>query len=92
MSKLRAAPGTVLAASPDLPDSNFSHSAILVCEHLAEGAFGLVFNRPAGIAMRQVFPEHPLLNACGHAVHWGGPVGMDSAQFLHRVPDEIHGG
>ena len=92
MSELRAAPGTVLAASPDLPDSNFSHSAILVCEHLAEGAFGLVFNRPAGIAVRQMFPEHPLLSACAHAVYWGGPVGMDNAQFLHRVPEEIHGG
>jgi putative transcriptional regulator len=92
VSELRAAPGTVLAASPDLPDSNFSHSTIFVCEHAAEGAFGLVFNRPAGIAVRQMFPEHPLLFACEHDVYWGGPVGMDNAQFLHRVPEEIHGG
>ena len=61
MSELRAVPGTVLAASPDLPDSSFSHATVLICEHAAEGAFGLVFNRPAGISLRQVFPEHPLL-------------------------------
>lgn len=92
MSELRAAPGTILAASPDLPDSNFSHTALVVCEHSAEGAFGLVFNRPAELAVYQMFPEHPLLHACRQPVFWGGPVGMDSAQFLHRVPDEIPGG
>ena len=92
MSELRASPGTVLAASPDLPDSNFSHTALVVCEHAAEGAFGLVFNRPAGIAVCQMFPEHPLLRSCQQPVFWGGPVGMDSAQFLHLVPEEIHGG
>ena len=92
MSELRAAPGTVLAASPDLPDSNFSHATLLICDHVAEGAFGLVFNRPAEITVCQVFPEHPLLHACEQPVYWGGPVGMDSAQFLHRIPEEIHGG
>jgi len=92
MSELRASPGTVLAASPDLPDSNFSHAALVVCEHAAEGAFGLVFNRPAEISVCQMFPEHPLLRACQQPVFWGGPVGMDSAQFLHRAPEEIHGG
>lgn len=92
MSELRAVPGTVLAASPDLPDSSFSHATVLICEHAAEGAFGLVLNRPAGISLRQVFPEHPLLASSELTVFWGGPVGMDSAQFLHRVPDLIHGG
>ena len=92
MTELRAARGTVLAASPDLPDSSFSHSAILMCEHSTEGAFGLVFNRPAGLTLRQLFPEHPLLASSEHTVYWGGPVGMDSVQFLHRAPELIQGG
>jgi len=92
VSELRASIGTVLAASPDLPDSNFSHTALVVCEHAAEGAFGIVFNRPTELSVSQLFVEHTLLSTCSQPVFWGGPVGMDGAQFLHRVPDEIHGG
>ena len=92
MKELRATPGTILAASPELPDSNFSHAAVVVCEHTEEGAFGLVFNRPAGLAVSQLFPEHPLLHACSLPIFQGGPVGMNSAQFLHRAPEEIRGG
>jgi len=89
---LRVTAGTVLAASPELPDSSFSHSAVLMCEHTEEGAFGLVFNRLAGLSVRQLFPEHPLLHSCTLPVYQGGPVGMDTAQFLHRRPDLIPGG
>lgn len=92
MKGLRATPGTVLAASPELPDSSFSHSVLLICEHNDEGAFGLVFNRPAGLTVKQLFPEHPLSHACQLPVYQGGPVGMDTALFLHRRPDEIPGG
>ena len=92
MKGLRVTAGTVLAASPELPDSSFSHSAVLMCEHTEEGAFGLVFNRLAGLSVRQLFPEHPLLHNCTLPVYQGGPVGMDTAQFLHRRPDLIPGG
>lgn len=92
MKDLRVTAGTVLAASPELPDSSFSHSAVLMCEHTEEGAFGLVFNRLAGLSVRQLFPEHPLLHSCTLPVYQGGPVGMDTAQFLHRRPDLISGG
>jgi putative transcriptional regulator len=92
VKELRVTPGTVLAASPELPDSSFSHSAILMCEHTEEGAFGLVFNRLAGLSVRELFPEHPLLHACTLPVYEGGPVGMDTAQFVHQRPDLIPGG
>ena len=35
-----------LVAMPQLKDSNFERSVVLLCKHNDEGAFGLVLNRP----------------------------------------------
>jgi putative transcriptional regulator len=37
-------------------------------------------------------PEHPVLSTAPFPVHAGGPVGLDTLQFVHRVPTEIPGG
>ena len=37
--------GQLLIASPDLPDSNFCRSVVLIIDHDSEGAFGLILNR-----------------------------------------------
>jgi putative transcriptional regulator len=39
-------PGTLLVASEAMGDPRFSHAVILVLSHNAEGAFGIVINRP----------------------------------------------
>lgn len=90
--KLRAEPGTLLAASPDMLDRNFMHTVVLVAQHTEEGAYGLVLNRGAGITLDRVFPDHPLLGKVTLPVYWGGPVSLDTLQFLHRVPDAVPGG
>lgn len=90
--KLRAEPGTLLCASPDMLDPNFMHTVVLIAQHTEEGAYGLVVNRPAGLAVEALFPDHPLLGALSFPVHWGGPVSLDTLQYLHRVPDAVPGG
>lgn len=90
--QLRAEPGTLLAASPDLLDPNFMHTVVLIAQHSDEGAYGLVVNRSAGITLDSVFPEHPLLSELAFPLSWGGPVALDTLQFLHRVPDIVPGG
>lgn len=40
--------GQFLVASPHLPDPSFARTVILMVEHHAGGALGLVLNRPAG--------------------------------------------
>jgi hypothetical protein len=40
--------GKFLVANPALPDPRFAHAVILMVKHDANGAFGLVINRPVG--------------------------------------------
>lgn len=85
-------PGTLLAAWPDLMDPNFMHSVLLMCQHSAEGAYGLVINRPLEIGIGELLPEHPALAGSEFPVHLGGPVDHSCLQFVHRAPADIKGG
>ena len=90
--QLHAAPGTLLAASPDMLDPNFMHTVVLMARHTEEGAYGLVVNREAGLTVAELFPDHPHLGGSRFPVHWGGPVALDSMQFVHRAPEAIPDG
>lgn len=87
-----SAAGTMLASAPNMLDPNFMHTVVLVCQHSAEGAFGLVVNRESGFSAESLLPEGSALGNAGLAVYSGGPVGLDTMQFLHRLPEEIPGG
>ncbi len=92
MDRLVTEPGSVLAAAPDMLDPNFMHSVVLVCRHSVEGAYGFVINRPAAVALDVLAPDHPVLGKRPLPVFTGGPVGLDTLQFLHRAGDAIPGG
>ncbi|MEI8093480.1 MAG: YqgE/AlgH family protein [Spirochaetales bacterium] len=80
--------GQFLIADLDLTDPSFLRSVVLVVEHNAEGAFGLIINRPLGLTAAQIvqenaepveFPERrgkiPL--------YGGGPVENQAVFTLH---------
>jgi putative transcriptional regulator len=90
--QLRTEPGSFLAASPDLLDPNFMHAVVLMCQHADDGAYGLVVNRASSVTVDLLLPDHPVLGGLAFPVHTGGPVGLDTLQFLHRAEDEIPGG
>ena len=92
MDEHLAVPGTLLLAVPQMLDKNFMHTVVLVCQHEAGGAYGIVVTRPAFIEVGRLFPEHALLSQLSFPVRRGGPVGEEAFQFLHRVPDAIAGG
>ncbi len=89
---MRVAPGTLLAAWPDMLDPNFMHSVVLLCNHQREGAFGLVVNRDAGLTTRQLVPGHPVLGKVQFPVHLGGPVDHGTLNLVHSLNEEIPGG
>ena len=90
--ELRASAGAFLVSVPQMMDPNFMHSVVLVCEHSAEGAVGLVVNRRSPATVRELLPDHPVFSKLDFPVFGGGPVGLDTLQFVHRAADRIAGG
>jgi putative transcriptional regulator len=70
--------GQLLVAAPELADPNFAHTIVLMIAHDAEGAFGLVVNRPYGTAPLGAFlrrmGEDPGEAEREVAFFYGGPV------------------
>ena len=79
--------GQLLVATPEMRDPRFVETVIYMVKHSAEGAFGLVINRPLAKG-----PIEDLLkglgidssNAKGEIiVHYGGPVSPRAGFVLH---------
>jgi putative transcriptional regulator len=66
--------GHLLIAAPALVDPNFRRTVVLVGEHSADGALGLVLNRTSGGTVGELVPELAVLVEGVDAVHFGGPV------------------
>src|SRR5215510_7576330 len=81
----------LLLSMPQLIDPNFARSVVLLCEHAAEGAFGLVVNRPSEIsAAAAVKLEPPVAHANGLRLLIGGPVGPQRGWILTATaPDGV---
>lgn len=80
--------GKLLVASPGLDDPNFRRTVVLVIEHDAEGAFGVVLNRPASAApVRELVPSFATIAAEPRVVFMGGPVEPRTALALGRFPE-----
>ena len=75
--------GKLLLDSGQLGGSFFQRTVILVCQHTAEGAFGLVLNRTVGKTVGDLIiadlPE-PLKAA---PLYLGGPVQPGALSYLH---------
>jgi putative transcriptional regulator len=80
--------GQFLIADLDLLDPNFLKAVVLVVEHNAEGAFGLVINRPLGLTAAQIVQEDaepvPFPQRRGKIpLYGGGPVENQAVFTLH---------
>lgn len=79
--------GQLLIAAPEMDDPRFAHAVILLVQHDASGALGIIINRPAG---EMEFAD--LLKAIGETgsavpgqleIFAGGPVELNSGFVLH---------
>lgn len=70
---MRSLKGQLLLDGGKLAGSAFHHTVVLVCEHNAEGAFGLVLNRPSNIQVSDALRDVPLALAAV-PLFVGGPV------------------
>ena len=65
----------LLLSMPQLLDPNFARTVVLLCEHAAEGAFGLVVNRPSDISAAEAVSLAPPIDEPNDLpLLIGGPV------------------
>jgi putative transcriptional regulator len=80
--------GKLLVASPGLEDPNFRRTVVLVIRHAADGAFGLVLNRPLDVApIATHVPRFERVVAAPPVIFGGGPVEPGYAFALGRFPE-----
>ena len=75
--------GQLLLDSGQLRGSFFQRTVVLICQHDAEGAFGLVLNRTTGnkVGAMVVADLPDTLKEC--PLYLGGPVQPTALSFLH---------
>ncbi len=88
-----------LIAMPAMADPNFTRTLTYICEHNAEGALGLIINRPTDMnlatllkrvdipfdATQEHDPHAAAKAQLGSApIYYGGPVQTDRGFVLHR--------
>jgi putative transcriptional regulator len=79
--------GRLLVATPLLDDPNFRRTVVLLVEHdEGEGTIGVVLNRPTEVSVDQALPTWAGLVTGPSVVFQGGPVALDSALALARIP------
>ncbi|HYN30235.1 MAG TPA: YqgE/AlgH family protein [Dermatophilaceae bacterium] len=78
--------GRLLVATPQIEEGVFARSVVLMLQHDANGAQGVVLNRPLGADVDAVLPGWGEHVAPPQTLFQGGPVQLDSALGLVSVP------
>ena len=85
----------LLVALPSLADPNFARSVVLLCQHDADGAMGIVVNRASEFSVGDLFDQiqveggAPELRA--RPVVAGGPVHAERGFVLHEHALSLYG-
>jgi len=77
--------GTFLIAARGMQDPNFAQTVVLLIDYDAQGAFGLIIDRPTRYTLAELWPEIAGMEA--HSVYFGGPVFPNRLLFLLRSND-----
>ena len=82
--------GQLLLDNGRLGGSLFHRTVLLICEHNAEGAFGLVLNRPTGQTVGDALTSNLPAKLQADNLFLGGPVQPQALSYLHSddyLPD-----
>lgn len=77
--------GRLLISSGGLFDPNFRHTVVLIGEHNAEGALGVVLNRRLDVTVAEAVPRLGDLVPAGEPLFQGGPVQPQGAVLLAEL-------
>lgn len=85
---MRSLQGHFLIAMPAMGDPNFHETVTFMCTHDAEGALGIIINRPTDMPLGKVFDQLSLEvldhRQAAKPVLSGGPMARDQGFVLHR--------
>jgi putative transcriptional regulator len=77
----------LLIAMPALGDPNFNQTVTYICEHNADGAFGVIVNRPMDVTLADVFDQLDIdvraAEAASPRIYAGGPVQPQRGFVIH---------
>jgi len=79
--------GRLLVATPAIESGPFLRSVVFLLDHDADGALGVIVNRPLESDVEDLLPAWASLVNAPVCLFDGGPVGMDSALALGLVAD-----
>lgn len=79
---MKSTAGRLLVASPLLGDPNFDRSVVLMIEHDAESALGLVLTDPTETEVAEMLPQWAPLVSPPDVFFLGGPVSYESVICL----------
>jgi putative transcriptional regulator len=81
-----------IIAMPALGDPNFNETVTYICKHDAEGAVGIVVNRPGDLTLGEIFAQFDIetldRNLADQLVLAGGPVEPQRGFVLHQSQTE----
>jgi putative transcriptional regulator len=80
--------GKFLVASRGLLDPRFRETVVLLIDYSANGATGLIINKPTKVALAEALPSMPGLKKRSDAVYYGGPVENNIILMLIRSGED----
>ena len=92
MSMEESLAGQLLLASPSLHDPNFTRTVVLISLHSADGAMGVVLNRPSAVTVGEAVPQLEEAVTEEEPMFVGGPVQPTSIVCLAEFIDPAAAG
>ena len=87
--------GQLLIAMPGMGDLRFERSVVFLCAHSAEGAMGLIVNKPAPeLSFADLLAQLKIeasIDLRARRVHFGGPVEHGRGFVLHSGEYAVEG-
>ena len=86
MQQLNSLKNHLLIAMPQLEDSWFAGTVTYLCEHNADGAMGIVLNKPLPVTFHEICEQLEITRLAGidPEIYAGGPVSQEHGFILHR--------
>ena len=74
---------------PGKADPSFSGTVVYICEHNAQGATGIVINRPTDVNLQKLFSQLgmtlEIAELQAQPTYFGGPLQVERGFVLHEL-------